>query len=280
MINIITAYYSNKDVTDIIKSKFIDENLSFFVSNNIFGDPNPNIIKYLNITYDDNGIIKKSSFRENTYCTFPYHVDNSSYKIKRKVKFIVPLPDSSYYLWQILVQINNFRKLGYEIDTHYPVCYFNDKPSDILNSMINSNNIKSEFHLYKDNREDKTYSASMKPWLMSQYFKEFPEEKNCVYIYLDPDVIFFEHLNIDEYIDDDIWYESNTCSYLDSKYIKSKGEQLFYDMCDIVNVDPQKVIDNDFNCGGAQYITKNNTFEYWNEVEKTSVILYKHMIET
>ena len=199
---------------------------------------------------------------------------------QKKIKFIVPLPDSSYYLWQILVQINNFRRLGYEIDAHYPVCIFNNNPSEILKQLSNSTNIKAHFHLYYDNREDKSYSASMKPWLMAQYFKEFPEEKDNIYIYLDPDVIFLDKMNFSKFIDDDIWYESDTCSYLDSRYIKSKGEQLFYEMCDIVGIPYEVVLSNDKNCGGAQYITKNNTFEFWNEVEKTSVPLYKHMVDT
>ncbi len=51
-------------------------------------------------------------------------------------------------------------------------------------------------------------------------------------------------------------------------------------MCNIVGISPQLVISNDLNCGGAQYITKNNTYEYWKEVELTSVPLYKHMVAT
>ena len=140
--------------------------------------------------------------------------------------------------------------------------------------------VKSKFHIYQDTREDKSYSASMKPWLMAQYFKEFPEEKDSIYVYLDPDVIFLKEFDFSKFLNDNIWYESNTCSYLDSAYIKSKGEELFYEMCDIVGVKPETVIEYDRNCGGAQYITKNNTYEYWNEVEKTSVPLYKHMVET
>lgn len=279
---IIKATYGNMDVTNIVNTKINNNNLSFFVSNDLFGDPQPMIFKHFIIKYDIDGIEYEDLFYENTMCILPKEKkDRILHNGKlRKVKFIIPLPDSSYYLWQILVQINNFRKIGYEIDTHYLVCYFNNKPSDTLLALSNSDNIKSTFHLYADKREDKIYSASMKPWLMSQYFKDFPEEKENIYIYLDPDVIFFKPLKIDKYLDDDIWYESDTCSYLDSRYIKSKGEQLFIEMCDIVGISPDIVTENDKNAGGAQYITKNNTFEYWEEVEKTSHPLYKHMIDT
>ena len=68
---IIQATYGNKDVTDIIQKLVIDNKLSFDISNNIFGgDPLPNIVKYLNISYEYNGL-KECSFRENEKCILP-----------------------------------------------------------------------------------------------------------------------------------------------------------------------------------------------------------------
>jgi len=283
MMKIINAIYGNKDVTSIISNNMKDNKISFFINNNFFGgDPQPNVVKYLVINYEENEIKKEYTFNENTVCTLPVFVKprvlyNGN---PRKIKFIIPIPDISYYLWQALVQINNFRRIGYEVETHYLVGCFNNTKTEILNYFLDSVNIKSKFHVYQDTREDKIYSASLKPWLMSQYFKEFPEEKNDVYIYLDADVIFLKPVDWYKFTDDDIWYESDTCSYLNSTYIKSKSKQLFVEMCDIAGILPQVVIDNDFNCGGAQYITKNNTFEYWDEVQRLSVPLYRHMRDT
>ena len=223
------------------------------------------------VVLEEKGIIQLNPhFKNDYYSQLPH----------KKIKFIVPLPDITYYLWQGIVQINNFKKFGYDVDTHYPVCISNNLISEQLKTIMMCPDVKSKFHIYQDTREDKSYSASMKPWLMAQYFKEFPEEKDSIYVYLDPDVIFLKEFDFSKFLNDNIWYESNTCSYLDSAYIKSKGEELFYEMCDIVGVKPETVIEYDRNCGGAQYITKNNTYEYWNEVEKTSVPLYKHMVET
>ena len=36
------------------------------------------------------------------------------------MKFIIPIPQHTYYLWQMLVQIANFREMGYEEDMHIP----------------------------------------------------------------------------------------------------------------------------------------------------------------
>lgn len=198
----------------------------------------------------------------------------------KKIKFIVPFPDTPYYLWQVLVQINNFRKFGYEVDTYYLVCYFNNRVSDVAKKIAASDNIKSTFRFYPDERTDLTYTASIKPWLMAKFFEEYPEEKENIFIYLDPDLIFLKPIDWIKYSHDDIWYESDTSSYLNSIYIKSKGEQLFNDMCDIVEISPDLVIANDYNCGGAQYVTKNNTCSFWYEVSELSTVLYKYMVDT
>lgn len=199
---------------------------------------------------------------------------------KNKVKFIIPIPDLKYYLWQALVQINNFRKLGYEIDAHYPVITFGGKNSSILDSFINSKNIKAHFHVYPDTRKNIVYPASMKPWMMAQYFKEFPEEKNTAYVYLDADCIFLEPMNWDSFLKDSEWYESDTRSYLNSAYIKSKSPELFKEMCEIIGVTTGLVENNDQNTGGAQYVIKNNTFDFWDEVQSLSSKLYAHMKNT
>ena len=200
----------------------------------------------------------------------------------KKVKFIIPYPDVTYYNWMVLVQINNFRKMGYDVEAHYPVCIFNGTPSKQLMNFIQSDKIKSKFFLYADVRPNEhwVYTASIKPFLMAQYFSQFPQEKNSIYVLLDPDVIFLKHLDFSPYLNDNIWYESNSRSYLDSKYIKSKGEQLFIEMCQICKIPPKLVEFNDDNCGGAQYITKNNTANLWYQAYLNSIPLYNHMVNT
>lgn len=198
----------------------------------------------------------------------------------KKIKFIVPFIDRPYYLWQILVQINNFRKMGYEQDTIFLGTTFADMVTPELQKMVDSPDVKAKFVLYPEDRLIRRYPASLKPRTMAKYFRDFPEEKDTVYVYLDPDVIFLRPIDFSVYANDDIWYEGDTTGYLNSRYIKSKGEQLFLEMCMIVGIDPQVVMANDLNCGGAQFIIKNNTYELWHEIEILSVILYKHMDET
>lgn len=195
------------------------------------------------------------------------------------MKFIVPIPDVLYYCWQILVQINNFHKYDYDIETHYLIGVFNKKPTDQVKKMAASPQLRCKFHFYDDERPDKTYTAGLKPYLVHRYFTEFPEEKDSVYCYVDPDLIFLKIFNFEPFIHDDIWWGSDVSSYLGSQYIKSKGEGLFEEMCQYVNIDPKIVEANDRpGCIGAQYITKNNDPQFWWDVYFNSNALYKHLL--
>lgn len=193
----------------------------------------------------------------------------------RKVKFIVPIPSVDYYLAQALVQITNFRELGYEQDAVYPVIHWGEIPEH-LKRMMDSPDIKAKFFPYLDERKDRSYQANMKPYLMGKYFEQFPEEKDNVYVYLDPDCVFTHPFDFKPFIEDEVWYGSDTASYTGEDYIKGKGVQLFYDFCDIAGLDPKLVEGKKGYEIGAQYITKNNTAELWYEIERTSTVAYNH----
>lgn len=198
-----------------------------------------------------------------------------------KVKFIIPIPDTSYYIWQVLVQINNFAKYGYDIDAHYLIGVVYGDINPHIRKMADSPDIKSKFHLYVDDRDgsDKVYSASLKPYLMYRYFKDHPWEKDCAYVYLDPDVIFLEKFDFTPFLNDDIWYGSDVGSYLNTSYIKQKGgDELLKDFADHAGISTELVMANDDNCIGAQYITKNNTPEYWLSVFKKSADVYSYLL--
>ncbi|MBN2661601.1 MAG: hypothetical protein JXR54_10070 [Tannerellaceae bacterium] len=212
--------------------------------------------------------------------SFDFTFGKKEFDRDKKIKFIVPYPDVPYYCWQVLVQAANFQRFGYDVDTHYLCGAFNGVVSKQTQSFIYSDKIKSRFHIYQDSRtaEEKKYTASLKPWLMAQYFAEFPEEKDSVYVYLDPDVIFLNDIDWNQFLGDDVWYEADTRSYLSVAYTKSKGDGLLEEMCENVGVDKSLIVSNDDNCGGAQYVIKNNTAELWDKVWRKSCALYNHLI--
>lgn len=191
------------------------------------------------------------------------------------MKILVVTFDHNYYLWQTLVQINNFIKYGYDKDTIYIISSYN--PSPVLTSMINSDKIKSKFYIYKDERIDSKYAVSLRHYLLEKFYTDHPEYENESVFLVDPDMIFTKKLDFSEMEKDDYWHLSDTRSYIDSNYIKNISEELFNEMCKIVKVSPEEVIKNDSNAGGAQYLLKGLNADFWKKSYIDSEKLYIHM---
>jgi hypothetical protein len=194
------------------------------------------------------------------------------------MKILIATFDHNYYLWQCLVQINNFMKYGYDVETSYIVSTPN--PSPALQAMMNSDKIKSKFYLYKDERQGSRYPSSLRPHILEKFFKEHPEFENETLFYTDPDVIFTKKIDFTEMENDEFWHMSDTKSYIDTRYIKSKSEQLFKEMCEIAKVTPESIEAIDDAAGGAQYLMKGINAEFWKKVYDDSEKLYAHMKDT
>jgi len=191
------------------------------------------------------------------------------------MKFVIPLPDNPYHLWQALVQLASFRELGYEEDVHYLIVYFFDRPSDLLLRLWESDEIRAYLHLYPDTRDDLSYPVSMKPWLMGQFFEQFPDEVSTYYTYLDPDCVLTRPMDFSPLLTSDgVWHGSDTGSYTGPDYLRSQGEQLFLDLCEISGVAPDQVIAHHENSIGAQVIVHGAPAEFWYEIERKSVRAY------
>lgn len=198
----------------------------------------------------------------------------------KNVKIIIPLIDKNYYLWQQLVQYQSFTELGYEEDVIYPVAYWGEM-SPILKSLIDSPRIKSKIIPYKDERQLVNYPASLKPWLLYKYFKDYPEEVENVFALLDADVIFPKPFDFEPFKDiKHKFYGSDTESYTGVNYIKSKGNALFYEMCEIAEMNPKLLEDKKGWEIGAQFIFQGADYAFWYEVYEKSSHTYKHMVET
>lgn len=194
------------------------------------------------------------------------------------MKILIATFDHPYYLWQCLVQINNFMKYGYDEDTVYIISSSN--PSIILKSMMNCSKIKSKFYIYKDERIGCKYPVTLRHHILEKFYIDNPEYEKETILLTDPDVVFTKKLDFSKMENDDFWHFSDTRSYISSKYIKYYSEKLFEEMCKIVGVSPKEISDNDDNAGGAQYIMKGITSEFWKKCNKDSEKLYNYMNET
>jgi len=114
------------------------------------------------------------------------------------MKFIIALPDHKYFLWQMLVQMNNFKKLEYDVDTIYVIGKTAQKRSKILTNIIKRNKTKCSFYVYNDDRTDFTYSSSTRPNILKKLFRDRPDLEKEAIFYLDPDVIFRKKVRLND----------------------------------------------------------------------------------
>lgn len=199
----------------------------------------------------------------------------------KNLRYICAQPRLVYYAWQVEVMINNFIKKGINPNNIDIVVAWNpnddtSKPDTIeMWNKLASHYNTVRFFFYQDTREQPIrYISSIRPNVLKQHFKKHPELQYEAIFYHDCDIAFTKNPDFSKFLDDDIWYLSDTNSYINYDYIISKGQDVYDKMCEIVKM-PKMIpkLMND-NSGGAQYILKNIDWMFWDKVESDSERLY------
>lgn len=199
----------------------------------------------------------------------------------KNLRYICAQPRLIYYAWQVEVMINNFIKRGINPNNIDILVAWN--PNDNTSNPENIeqwNKLASyyntvRFFFYQDTREQPIhYISSIRPNILKQHFKKHPELQYEAIFYHDCDIVFTKNPDFSKFLDDDIWYLSNTNSYINYDYIISKGKDVYDKMCEIVKM-PKMIpkLLNDHS-GGAQYILKNIDWMFWDKVESDCEKLY------
>ena len=140
-------------------------------------------------------------------------------------------------------------------------------------SSIADSHTNLSFHYYLDTRATKHYPSSIRPNLLKQHFAVHPEIKT--FFYHDCDMIFTKKdLDFTPFLQDDICYGSDVRFYIGHDYIASKEYNVLEYMCQIAQIPLRVVRDNEHSCIGAQYLVKNVSADFWEEVEKISEELF------
>lgn len=203
-------------------------------------------------------------------------------KLKNKITFLSAQPDNKYFHWQIEVMIHNFMEV--DINPNWiEILFAYDNEITKEGKELANKYPYVRFFFYKKseiNRRNHGYIPILRPDILNQHFKSYPNLSNEPIFYHDSDIIFRELPDFDSLTVDNIWYLSDTVSYIGSNYIKSKSEDLFNNMCQIANIDKELVEMNNNNSGGAQYLMKGIDHTFWEEVMNTSISLYKYMLDS
>lgn len=194
----------------------------------------------------------------------------------RNLRYICVQPAIPYYTWQVEVMINNFLKNGISPSQIQIIGALT--PQGLL--PIAWDTLRRQypdvgFFFYKDTRHEPSYISSIRPNALKQHFTQYPELKNDAIFYHDCDMIFTKPVNWDKFLEDDVWYLSDTTSYIKADYIKSKRYGVYEAMCEIVGISESIPESNNQDSGGAQYLMKNVDAKFWEKVEDDCEALYK-----
>jgi len=195
------------------------------------------------------------------------------------IRYICAQPATQYYTWQVEVMINNFKKHGVNPNMIDILCGIeNDNiPEDWIKLQQHYNTIR--FFFYNDNRKDKSYIPSIYFNLLSSHMKANPDLINQRLFLHDSDIVFTRPPELNFINNANIWYMSDTNSYINYNYIQQKGNHIYEKMCDIIGID--KLIPKlmNMNSGGAQYIITGEDYKFWDKVEEDSIKLYSYFCE-
>lgn len=197
--------------------------------------------------------------------------------LRNKVVFISAQPDHQYFHWQVEVLIHNFMKLGINPNWIEILFAYDSAPSQEGLSLAKKYPTVRFFFYKKRITDNGGYIPILRPDVLEQHFIRYPELRGETIFYHDSDIIFREIPDFDSMNRDLYWYLSDTVSYIGSNYIKSKSEDIFVDMCSLVGISPEVVENNEVGSGGAQYLMKGVTSEFWREVAKDTLALYRYM---
>jgi hypothetical protein len=204
----------------------------------------------------------------------------------KNLRYICVQPRILYYAWQVEVMINNFIKHNINPNNIDILVAWNpnddtSKPENIETwNKLASHYNSVRFFFYQDTREQPIhYISSIRPNILKQHFKAHPQLESEAIFYHDCDIVFTQTPNWTPFLNDNIWYLSNTNSYINYDYIISKGFEVYDKMCKIVQMDPiiPKLMNS--NSGGAQYLMKNVDWVFWEFVERDSEKLFKEITD-
>lgn len=192
------------------------------------------------------------------------------------MKYICAQPANQYFGWQLDVMLHSFITTGVnpsEIDViSSTIEGIDDYFTTLMQKYTGVN-----FSFYEDTRDFKGYIPSIKQHLLAKHLRANPELQHCPIMLHDADIALTRPIKLENLLKDNIWYFSDTISYLNHSYILSKGRDVLEKMLEIADISEDIVRSNNNNAGGAQYLMKNVTPELMDEVVEMSHKLWIEM---
>lgn len=106
--------------------------------------------------------------------------------------YISAQPDSTYFIWQLEVQLRNFNELGIKKKSIQVLASYDQKVglNPDFQRFIDDNIHLAQFYTYPDLRDDPKYTVSIRHNALKQHFGKYPELENEILFFHDSDILF------------------------------------------------------------------------------------------
>ena len=207
-------------------------------------------------------------------------------------------PDDPYYVWQNHLYIESCINNGFDEERIHILLYSpRGRPLNPYWDKLKDYYPKLNIYRYTDEGKGVSqllsiYIPILRPHILRQHFDKFPELEKEVIIYTDSDILWTKPPDIEKFYEDDINYMSDAKSYMNSSYFDSKYPQMMEskkegsknrdfleEICNLSGITKQKVVENNDNIGGVQYILKNINADFWRKVEKDIISIRTHLMD-
>lgn len=193
-------------------------------------------------------------------------------------------PIDKYFLWQVEVQIVNFRKFGISGKMHIVVWYPEKRAAELENwRKLQDKYPETRFFFYPDSGVNLSlYVSQLRPHTLKKHFKTIPELSKEVIFYHDSDIIFNYLPDFDKLLEDNINWQSDCSGYLDYNYLRRKEKEGNIPEDEAIKIlgnigkVPLEVIQSyTGKTGGAQCILKGVDSAFWEDVERQCIEIRK-----
>jgi hypothetical protein len=192
------------------------------------------------------------------------------------MKFLSAQSDNDYHIWQLQVQMFNFRKFGIE-DKAIILLGYNVKIGVSVKALEFKDNTSAMVIFLPDERDlsDRLYTQSIRPHLIKQLYLHHPHllENRTILIH-DCQILFTKLPSVKKLI-------TKRKIYVSQFHVDPIDQRLLKEMYKMVGISSSRVDKNKNLIGGIQYLfnsSLNFSYDFWNKIENDSNSLYKLML--
>lgn len=188
------------------------------------------------------------------------------------MKLILAQPSILRFRWELEVLLTSIRSL-----TDMEVVLLFKKDDDTVPRYLLDKYSGVQCFVYKDNRYDKSYIPSIRPYLWWQYLAKDASREQETYFYIDSDVIFREWPNLDGLLDGASIAGSDCDSYIGYNYLKQvqRGPEIIGRMARICGIQPEQMVG--VPGIGAHIVIANPTAAEWHKAYERSNEIWHYL---